>query len=48
MMVLGINYTDESISSVRVVNYEKLPAKYLIFIKLLAQNFISLKIKSLL
>jgi len=38
MMVLGINYSDESISDVRDVNKDKLPAKYLIFIKLLAQN----------
>jgi len=32
------NYSDESISGVRDVNYEKLPAKYLIFIKLLAKD----------
>jgi len=38
MMVLGLNYSNESILGVRVVNYEKLPAKYLIFNKLLAQN----------
>jgi len=35
MMVLGLNYSDEPIS---VANYEKPPVKYLIFIKLLAQN----------
>jgi len=38
MMVLGINYSNESILGVRDVYNEKLPAKYLIFIKLLAQN----------